>query len=246
MKVALFIPCYVNTIYPEVGVASYKLLSYLGVEVEYPLKQTCCGQPLANAGFERRALPLCDHFEKLFGGYDYIVAPSASCVAFVKNHYPSLLESEGKGSSCSEKVYEICEFLYDVLKIDRLPTKFPHKVSIHNSCHGVRELRLSAASELNIPHFSKAKSLLQLVEGIELLEPKQSDECCGFGGMFAIEEGATSSCMGHDKLLSHIETGTEYITGTDSSCLMHLQGIKMRENLPVKLIHVAEILAKGL
>jgi len=146
----------------------------------------------------------------------------------------------------SGKIYEVCEFLHDILKVDKLPTRFPHKVSVHNSCHGLRELKLSAASELNIPHFSKIKDLLSLVEGIEIVEPQKVDECCGFGGMYSIEEQAVSVCMGQDKVKNHMDTGAEYITGADSSCLMHMQGIIKREKLPIKIIHVVEILATGL
>lgn len=246
MKVGLFIPCYVNAIYPEVGVASYKILEYLGVDVDYPLNQTCCGQPMANAGFEDRALPLARKFDQIFDQYDYVVAPSASCTAFVKENYPKVLEKTGHLCKTSGKIYDLCEFLHDVLKVDRLPGKFPHKVSIHNSCHGVRELKLSSASELNIPRYSKIKNLLSKVEGIEILEPNKVDECCGFGGMFSVEEQAVSVCMGQDKVRNHIDTGAEYITGADSSCLMHMQGIVDREKLPIKFIHVVQILAAGL
>lgn len=246
MKVGLFIPCYVNTIYPEVGIASYKLLNYLGVEVDYPLEQTCCGQPMANAGFEEKAIPLANQFEKLFGQYEYIVAPSASCAAFVKENYPRLTKKGEHLCQTSEKIYDLCEFIHDILNVDKLPGRFPHKVSIHNSCHGVRELHLSSASELNIPRYSKIKDLLSLVEGIEVLEPQKVDECCGFGGMFSIEEPEVSVCMGQDKINNHIATGAEYITGADNSCLMHMQGIVNRKNLPVKFIHVIQILAAGI
>lgn len=246
MKIGLFIPCYVNAIYPEVGIATYKLLTHLGMDVDYPLDQTCCGQPMANAGFEDEALPLAKEFDKLFDQYDYVVAPSASCVAFVKENYPPILEKKGHSCKTSGKIYDVCEFIHDILKVDKLPGKFPHKISIHNSCHGVRELHLSAASELNIPRYSKIKNLLSLVEGVEIFEPKKVDECCGFGGMFAIEEPEVSVCMGQNKIESHMETGAEYITGADNSCLMHMDGIIKREKLPIKTIHVIEILSTGL
>ena len=246
MKVGLFIPCYVNAIYPEIGIACYKLLDYLGVEVDYPVNQTCCGQPMANAGFEDEAIPLAKSFEKEFAEYEFVVVPSGSCGSFVKLNYPRLLSKEGRESHTSGKVYDFCEFLHDILKVDKLPAKFPHKVSVHNSCHGVRELHLSSASELNIPRYSKVKDLLSLVEGIEVMEPGKLDECCGFGGMFAVEEQAVSVCMGQDKIKNHMAAGAEYITGADSSCLMHMQGIVEREKLPVKFIHVVQILAAGL
>jgi Fe-S oxidoreductase len=246
MKIGLFIPCYVNAIYPEVGVATYKLLEYAGLDVDYPLEQSCCGQPMANGGFENKALPLVQRFDKIFEKYDYIVAPSASCTAFVRENHPRLLEKEGHICRTSEKTYDICEFLHDILKLDKLPGKFPHKVSVHNSCHGVRELHLSSASELNIPSYSKIKDLLSLIDGINIVEPDKPDECCGFGGMFSIEETSVSVCMGQDKLKNHMATGAEYITGADSSCMMHMKGIAEREKLPVKFIHAVQILATGL
>ncbi len=245
MKIGLFVPCYVNALFPEVGVATYKLLKHLDVDVDYPLHQTCCGQPMANAGFETKAVPLAERFEEMFKDYDYVVAPSASCAAFVKMNYPRLLE--GKHSCISsDKIMDVCEFLHDIIKVKSLPGKFPHKVSLHNSCHGVRELNLSSASELNIPSYSKIKNLLQLVEGITVYEPDHVDECCGFGGMFSVEESAVSVRMGTDKINNHIATGAEYITGPDSSCLMHMQGIARRTDREIKFIHVVEILAAGL
>lgn len=246
MKIGLFIPCYVNALYPDVGVQTYKLLDYLGLDVDYPLDQTCCGQPMANAGFEDEALPLAQKFDELFDRYDYVVAPSASCVSFVKFNNPEIMKKHGHTCRSAEKTYDVCEFLHDVIKPEKLPGKFPHKVSVHNSCHGVRELKLSSASELNIPRYSKIKSLLSMVEGIEILEPQKIDECCGFGGMFAVEESAMSVCMGEDKLKNHMATGAEYITGADSSCLMHMEGIVNREKLPIRFIHVVQILTAGL
>ena len=246
MKVGLFIPCYVNAIYPEVGVACYKLLDYLGVKADYPMNQTCCGQPMANAGFEDKAIPLAEEFDRLFESYDYVVAPSASCVSFVKENYPGIRKKDGHLCQTSGKIHDICEFLHDILRVKELPGRFPHKVSVHNSCHGVRELHLSSASELNIPHYSKIKDLLSLVQDVTVYEPQRVDECCGFGGMFSIEEPSVSVCMGQDKLRHHINTGAEFITGADSSCLMHMQGIIDRESLPIQCIHVVQILAAGL
>lgn len=201
---------------------------------------------MANAGFEKEALPLALTFEKLFDRYDYIVAPSASCASFVKFNYPRVLQDGGHPCQASSHIYDVCEFLHDIVKPTSLPGVFPHKVSLHNSCHGVRELKLSAASELNIPRYSKVKDLLSLVQGIEILEPEKVDECCGFGGMFAIEEPEVSTCMGEDKVRAHIATGAQYITGADSSCLMHMQGIAERQKLPIQFIHVIQILAAGL
>lgn len=246
MKIGLFIPCYINAVYPEVGVASYKLLKSLGLDADYPLDQTCCGQPMANAGFEGQSVELALRMEELFKSYDYVVGPSASCVAFVRINHPQILQQANHTCMNSGKIYDICEFLHDVVKPEKLDAEFPHKVSLHNSCHGVRELFLSSPSEQNIPYYSKLRDLLKLVRGIEVLEPERVDECCGFGGMFAVEESAVSVCMGEDKIRDHMNTGAEYITGADSSCLMHMEGIIKRENLPVKTIHIIQILASGL
>ena len=244
MTIGLFIPCYINAIYPNVGVASYKLLKSFGLDVDYPIDQTCCGQPMANAGFESEAEKLAMQFEAKFKAYDYIVGPSASCVAFVRDNYGHLIKQHTCSSAA--KVYDLCEFIHDIVKPASLKAKFPHKVSLQNSCHGVRLLHLSSASEINIPYYSKLRDLLSLVEGIEIVEPERADECCGFGGMFAIEENAVSVCMGQDKVKRHLATGAEYIVGADSSCLMHLEGVIKREESPIKTIHIAEILASGL
>lgn len=245
MKIGLFVPCYVDAVYPEVGIATYKLLTHLGLEVDYPMNQTCCGQPMANAGFQTKAQKMAADFDEMFKPFDYVVAPSASCAAFVKLHHPHLLHGKQE-CSAAKKVMDVVEFLHDVLKVTSLPGKFPHVVSVHNSCHGVRELGLSSPSERNIPMYSKIKDLLQLVEGITVKEPERPDECCGFGGMFSIEEPAVSVQMGKDKLKRHMATGAEFITGPDSSCLMHMQGVAKREQMPIQFIHVVQILSAGL
>lgn len=245
MKIGLFIPCYVDALYPDVGVAAYKLLKHLQVDVTYPMAQTCCGQPMANAGFEDKAVGLAAKYEDMFRGFDYVVAPSASCAAFVRLNYPRLLKGKTRCETAA-RTTDICEFLHDVLQVKSLPGCFPHKVSLHNSCHGVRELGLSSPSERNVPPFNKIKDLLQLVKGITVVEPEHVDECCGFGGMFSIEEPQVSTRMGQDKLARHMATGAEYITGPDSSCLMHLEGIARRQKKDIKFIHVVQILAAGL
>ncbi|MBQ8467863.1 MAG: (Fe-S)-binding protein [Prevotella sp.] len=244
MKIGLFIPCYVDALYPEVGVSTYKLLKSLGLDVDYPEKQTCCGQPMGNAGFERMAVPLAEKYDQLFSGYDYVVAPSASCAAYVRLFHPNLMKE--RECVAASKTMDVVEFLHDVVKVDRLPSKFPHKVSVHNSCHGVRELGLSSPSERNVPRFNKIIDLLRLVEGIEIAEPERPDECCGFGGMFAVEEQAVSARMGLDKVRRHMATEAEYVTGPDSSCLMHMQGVAQKQKLDIKFIHVVQILAAGL
>ena len=252
MKVGLFIPCYVDAVYPEVGIATWKLLKHLGLDVTYPEKQTCCGQPMANAGFEKQAIPLAEKFEEKFKDFDYVVAPSVSCTAFIKINYPRLLggktaqNNEVHECETAKKCMDVVEFLHDVVKVDRRLGTFPHKVSLHNSCHGVRELGLSSPSEEHVNKFNKIKDLLQLVDGIDVVEPERPDECCGFGGMFSIEETAVCAQMGKDKVERHIQTGAEYITGPDCSCLMHMAGVAKKQGFDIKFKHVVEILAAGL
>ncbi len=248
MKVGLFIPCYVDAVFPNVGMASYRLLRHLGIDVTYPQGQTCCGQPMANAGFETKAVPLAHRLNDLFEGFDYVVAPSVSCTAFIRYHYPQLLGEEGHRCRIAESTVDMVEFLHDILKVNTPLGRFPHKVSLHNSCHGVRELGLSSPSECAVPKFNKIKDLLSLVEGIEVVEPERDDECCGFGGMFSIEELAVSKIMGEKKFLRHKATGAEYITGADCSCLMHMAGVAAKEKIDggIEFKHIVEILASEL
>jgi len=233
-KVALFVPCYVRAVSPSVIGACVRLLENLGCCVEIPSRQTCCGQPQGNAGYENEASALADHFVSLFKDYDVVVSPSSSCVTYVREHYAERLQG---------RVWEICEYVHDVLRPTSLPARFPHKVSLHNSCHGVRLAGLSSPSELNVPYFNKLRDLLSLVDGIEVVEPERPDECCGFGGLFSIEESPISISMGRDKVRRHLQTGAEYITAADSSCLMHQGGIIAASRLPLKTIHIVEILA---
>lgn len=245
MKIGLFIPCYVDVVYPEVGVATYKLLKHLGLDVDYPQNQTCCGQPMANAGFENQAIPLAEKFEDIFKGFDYVVSPSVSCTAFIRLNYPRLLKGKTECQT-AKKAIDVVEFLHDIVKVNHPLGTFPHKVSLHNSCHGVRELGLSSPSEKNIPKYNKIKDLLNLVEGIQIFEPERADECCGFGGMFSIEETSISEQMGIDKVQRHQKTGARFVTGPDCSCLMHMAGVAKKRGLDVEFMHVVEILAAGL
>ena len=241
MKVGLFIPCYVNQFYPGAAKATLELLQKLGVDVVYPLKQTCCGQPMANAGFEHLSQGCNDIIIENFSEFDYIVGPSASCVLHIKDHLHSDTEGE-KADAIRSKIYELVEFLTDVLKIEKLDASFPHKVGIHHSCHGLRGLHLSQMSELNAAPFSKPQQLLNMVKGLEQTELDRMDECCGFGGLFCVTEEAVSVKMGKDRVTDHTKHGAEYITSSDLSCLMHLEGILRRKKSPVKVIHIAEIL----
>ncbi len=241
MVVGLFIPCYVNQFYPSAAKATLQLLQRLGVTVVYPPKQTCCGQPMANSGFEHLSQGCNDLFIENFSQFDYIVAPSASCVLHVKDHLVSQTNPE-QAKAIRSKLYELVEFLTDILKVEKLDAVFPHKVGLHHSCHGLRGLYLSQMSELNAPPFSKPAYLLNMVQGLEQITLDRQDECCGFGGTFCVAEEAVSVKMGKDRITDHTKNGAEYITSSDLSCLMHLEGILHRKKSNVKIVHIAEIL----
>ncbi|HEY1010222.1 MAG: (Fe-S)-binding protein [Daejeonella sp.] len=245
MKVGLFVPCYIDQFYPGVAIATYELLKKLGCDVGFPMDQTCCGQPMANSGFSGLSKACDKNFVNNFSGFDYIVAPSGSCVLHVREHL-------NEGASPAEidrirnSVYELTEFLIDILKVTRLKASFPHRVGMHISCHGQRGLHLSSMSELVDPGFSKPEQLLNMVDGLELLKPARVDECCGFGGTFCVFEEAVSVKMGKDRIQEHLRNDVEFITGGDTSCLMHLEGILKRQGSGVKAIHLAEILNSNL
>jgi len=240
MKVGLFIPCYVDQFYPKVAVATLELLEKLGCEVIFPLNQTCCGQPMANSGFASLSEGCDKNFVANFGAVDYIVSPSGSCVLHLKEHLHD--QDEIKASHIRKHIYELTEFIVDILKVENITASFPHKVGMHISCHGQRGLHLSSMSELSAPSFSKPAYLLNKVKGLELSEPKRVDECCGFGVTFCVFEEAVSVKMGKDRITEHAVNEVEYITGVDVSCLMHLEGILKRQGSKVKTIHIAEIL----
>jgi len=242
-RVALFVPCYINTLFPNVAMATLTLLEKFGYEVIYPKGQTCCGQPFANSGAHDEAKPLAENFVKTFSGYDYIVAPSASCIGMVKNHYDPYVGDHPDYPHIQKTVYEICEFLHDVVQPKSFDISFPHSVTLHQSCHGLRELELGVSSELALPFSSKVLNLLNKVDDIDLRPLERADECCGFGGTFCVNEPEVSTRMGQDKLDNAEATEAEYLAGFDSSCLMHLDGIAQREKRKIKTVHVAEILA---
>lgn len=241
MRVALFIPCYVDQFYPNVAVATLELLEKLGADVIYPENQTCCGQPMANAGFEHTARQANELFIKNFTNTDYIVSPSGSCVLHIKQHLHSR-NHESEARLIRNNIYELTEFLTDILQVKKLNSRFPHSVGVHQSCHGQRGLMLSKMSETVGPEFSKSEELLRMVEGIQLISLDRKDECCGFGGTFCVTEEAVSVKMGIDRVQDHISHGAEYITGGDMSCLMHLDGILRRQRSRTKVVHIAEIL----
>jgi L-lactate dehydrogenase complex protein LldE len=179
-QVGLFIPCYVDQLYPQVGMATLQVLERFGCQVDFPSMQTCCGQPMANTGCVDDAKPLAVKFVSIFKDYEYVVCPSGSCVAMVRKHYGELLHDDPDFLRVKSRTFELCEFLTDVLKIESIPGRFPHRVGLHNSCHGLRELRLASSSEMMVDRFNKAAQLLSGLEGIELVSLKRPDECWGY------------------------------------------------------------------
>ncbi|MBL7818323.1 MAG: (Fe-S)-binding protein [Saprospiraceae bacterium] len=241
MKVGLFVPCYIDQFYPKVAIATLELLEKQGCEVYFPTNQTCCGQPMANSGFAHLTEGCNNLFIDNFKDCDYIVCPSGSCTLHIKDHLHSE-KQEASAMQIRQKVYELVEFLTDVLKVETLDAHFPHKVGLHQSCHGQRGLHLAQMSELNAAPFSKPEQLLRGVKGLELITLARKDECCGFGGTFCVFEEAISVKMGKDRVADHTQNGAEYITAGDMSCLMHLEGILKRQGSSVKVVHIAEIL----
>jgi L-lactate dehydrogenase complex protein LldE len=254
MRVGLFIPCYVDQFYPQVGIATLQLLEKFGCEVVFPPGQTCCGQPMANSGFQHLTKGTNELFIKNFSGFDYIVSPSGSCVLHIKDHLHGPDAGSGHADTSANagradpadgirhRIFELVEFLTDIVKVEKLDAQFRHRVGVHQSCHGQRGLKLSQMSELMAPPFSKPEYLLKKVEGIQLVELDRTDECCGFGGTFCVAEEAVSVKMGKDRIADHIHHGAEYITAADMSCLMHLEGILRRQKSTVQVKHIAEIL----
>ncbi len=241
MKVGLFIPCYIDQFYPQVAISTFQLLQKLGCDVSFPLNQSCCGQPMANSGFSALSSGCDKNFISNFNCFDYIVAPSGSCVLHIKQHLHDE-QNPQVAAHIRSHVYELTEFLVDVLKVEAIDASFYHKVGWHTSCHGQRGLQLSSMSELMVPSFSKPEKLLRMVKGLQLSKPLRADECCGFGGTFCVFEEAVSVKMGKDRIKEHAVNEIEYIASADVSCLMHLEGILNRNGSAVKTIHIAEIL----
>ncbi|WP_329025329.1 (Fe-S)-binding protein [Streptomyces sp. NBC_00690] len=227
MRVALFVTCLNDALFPATGVATVKLLERLGVSVDFPAAQTCCGQPHFNTGYRGAAEKLVQHTARAFAGYDHVVTPSGSCAAMVREQYPRWGET-----SLASRTHELTEFLVDVLKVTDVGAYFPYTVTYHPSCHGLRTLRLGSR-----PH-----RLLQAVKGLELRELPGAEECCGFGGTFAVKNAAVSTAMGQDKIRSALATRAEVLCAADNSCLMHLDGLIRRQDEPLRPLHIAEIL----
>jgi len=241
ITVGLFIPCYIDQMYPQVGIATLELLEKLNVNVVYPSGQTCCGQPMANSGYEVESKGACNNFVNNFKSFDYIVAPSGSCIYHIKEHYDIIPQSK-EVIKVRKNVFELCDFIVNVLEIKDVGAGFPHKIGIHKSCHGLRGLRLGSCSERVEKPYSIIEDLLKEVEDAEIMQLTRTDECCGFGGTFSVVEEAISVKMGKDRIQDHLNNGVEVITATDTSCLMHLEGLINRDNQPLKVRHIAEIL----
>jgi len=243
MRVALFITCYNDLLFPEVGRAVVRLLRRLGHEVDFPAEQTCCGQMHFNTGYQEACIPLVERFVDAFAGYDVVVTPSGSCAAMVRIHHPVVAElarERGADDGLTERVatvaprvLELSEFLIDVLGVTDVGARFPHTVAFHPTCHSTRLLGVG----------DRPRRLLEAVDGLTLVDLPRSEACCGFGGTFAVKNADTSVAMGHDKVDDVLGSRAEVLTAGDTSCLMHIGGLLSRRRSPVRVMHLAEILA---
>lgn len=238
MRVQLFIPCFVDQLYPQTAFNMIKVLEKAGCEVMYNTNQTCCGQPAFNAGFWDESRSVAKKFIKDFDSVDYVVAPSASCVGFVKNYYPTLFENSTSLNSVKQlgkRIFEFTAFLTDVLKIENFGAELIAKATYHDSCAALRECKIKEGP----------RKLLSFVKGLELVEMNDNETCCGFGGTFSVKFEAISIGMADQKIKNALATGAEYIISTDLSCLMQLQGYITKNDLPLKTMHIADVLASG-
>jgi len=241
-QVALFVPCYVDAFFPEVAVATLELLERFGCDVHYPLDQTCCGQPMANSGCEADAAGAEALFVRNFSDVDYIVGPSGSCVHHVREHFTAI-EQDDAVRQVRARTFELVEFLHDVLGAREFPwAEFPHVIGLHNGCTSLRKLGTASWSEQAMAPWSKPMTLLQAVKGIRFATPARPDECCGFGGTFSVYEEPVSARMGQDKVADHHRAGAEVIVSADMSCLMHQKGCAERMGLPLRFMHIAQVL----
>lgn len=240
MRIALFVTCVTDTLYPDTGRAVVQVLERLGHDVSFPSCQTCCGQMHVNAGYAREALSLVRRFVRGFADAEVVVSPSASCTALVRLHYARLAEEAGDDGLAREaralagRVFELSELLIDHLAVEDVGAFYPHRVTYHASCHGLRMLHLD----------DRPLRLLRAVRGIEVIHLPNLDECCGFGGTFAIKNPDVSMAMLSDKLRHILDTGAEACVATDNSCLMHISGALRRQRAGVRAVHLAEVLAQ--
>jgi len=238
MTVQIFIPCFIDQLYPNVAFSMVKVLEKAGCKVLYNSNQTCCGQPAFNAGFWGEAKDVCKKFLQDFGTADYVVAPSASCVGFVRNYYQKLFENtsqEQQVKDLSARTFEFSEFMIKVLKVDDVGAVFNGKATYHDSCAALRECGLK----------QEPRKLLQKVKGLELVEMADNETCCGFGGTFAVKFEPISIAMGDQKINNAVATEAEYLISTDMSCLMHIDGCIQHQHKDLKVIHLADVLASG-
>lgn len=243
MSLALFAPCYVDQLHPQAAIAALDVLERLGLEVDVPFAAACCGQPPSNAGFEREGLPALQSFVRTFADYEHIVILSGSCTLHVRAHAASLGAS---GASVAERSVEFCSYLHDIVGVERvrmLGASFSRRVALHIGCHGLRGLGLASPSEMMTARFDKVRALLATVRGVSFAEPTRADECCGFGGSFAVSEPDVSARMGRDRLDDYVGAGTDVVASTDMSCIMHLDGLARRQKLSLPMMHVAQVLA---
>ena len=232
-------PCYIDQLYPEVGWAALEVLEAHGARVHVPADQVCCGQPWINTGVLRSARPLAAAFVERFASQARVVCPSGSCAAALRRQLAHV-------GATGPRVFELCEFLVDVVGVERLSASFPHRVALHQSCHGLRELGLGSPSELGggeSGRESPARKLLAQIEGLTLVSLERDDDCCGFGGTFCVKEAGVSTRMGDDRLADFERAGAEVVTSMDMSCLMHLSGLSRRQGRGFTFLHIAEVLA---
>lgn len=243
MRVALFAPCYVDQLHPQVAIAVLRVLERLGVEVDVPSGAVCCGQPPSNAGFERSGEPALNAFVETFAKYDRTIVISGSCALHVRTHASAL---GAAGAHVAARTLEFCTFLHDVIgveKVAELGATCSHRVAVHIGCHGLRGLGLASPSELQVGRYNKVRALLSTVRGLTFANLARPDECCGFGGSFAVGEPAVSAKMGRDRLRDYDGGNADMVVSTDVSCLMHLEGLARRDGIRLPMLHVAEVLA---
>lgn len=250
MSAALFVPCYIDQFYPHVAIAALTVLERLGVQVDVPEGAACCGQPSANAGFGRDGHSTLERFVDVYARYERIIVLSGSCAVHVRLHAGEVVAHGGRtddaGAQVAARTTEFCSFLHDELGVDWLAglgASYERRVALHIGCHGLRGLGLARPSELQVTPFDKVRALLGTVRGLEIAELTRPDECCGFGGTFAVGEPAVSVKMGRDRLRDFTAHGAQAVVSTDMSCLMHLDGLARRERIGLPMYHVAEVLA---
>jgi L-lactate dehydrogenase complex protein LldE len=243
LRVGLFIPCHVDQLWPEVGFAAWTLLERAGAAVAFPAAQTCCGQAHHSVGGHDDARALARRMARVFDGYDAVVAPSGSCAAMLRVHYPALLGGGPEAHAFAARCYELCDCLVRVPRAPAPTHPFPPRLGLHAGCHALRELRLGRPSEGGAHGEDPARALLEKLAGIELVTLARPDECCGFGGAFCVEEPAVSCRMGLDRLADHAAARAEVLTSSDPSCLLHLGALARRHGHALRVLHVAQILA---